>query len=255
MAAPLPYPDRVGTYAWTVRRNGRLTRRERARLLARVAMLNVGAVRGFAQLARGRRAPGAAAIDVDAFVAPDSRLAREAELACAEQSPAIAAHSYRAWMFGRALAQLDGARLDHELFYCAALIHDWGIDSVTEGQDFTIRGAERAIRCARAAGIGPGPESTLADAITLAANPIDPTEGIGAYVAAGAMVDAGLRLWDLSPENVERVLATHPRGPGFKRTLAGLIRAEARAVPGGRFALYVRCGMPLVVMAAPLADG
>jgi hypothetical protein len=217
-------------------------------------MLNLKATRGFAELALGRRARGAAAIDVDTFLPPDSSLAREAEQACAEQSAAIAAHSYRSWMFGLALAQLDGTPLDPELFYCAALIHDWGIDSITSGQDFTIRGAERAIKCARDAGLGQEAELALADAVTLAANPIDPSDGIGAYVAAGALVDGGLRLWDISRENVERVLAKHPRGKGFKSELAGLIRAEAHAVPGGRFALYARCGMPLVIKAAPLPD-
>ena len=55
------------------------------------------------------------------------------------------------------------------------------------------------------------------------------------------MVDgAGLRLWDLSAANVEAVLKAHPRGPGFKGELATMVRAEARAVPGGRFALLAR---------------
>jgi hypothetical protein len=249
-------PDRVGTFGWTVRSGGRLSRRERAHALAQIAILNLQAVRGFAQLARGRRARGADAIDVDLFIPPDSRLAREAEEACAEQSAGIAAHSYRTWTFGHALAQLDGAALDPELFYCAALIHDWGIGSITKGQDFTIRGAERAIQCARDAGLPQDAALTLADAVTIAANPgMDlAVDGIGAYVAAGAMVDGGLRLWDISRENVDRVLAKHPRGEGFKRELAGLIRAEARAVPGSRFALYARCGMPLLILAAPLPD-
>jgi hypothetical protein len=255
-AARTPDPDRLGTYNWALRTQGRMGRRERANALAHVAMLNLRTVRGFAQLARGRRAPGAAAIDVDMFVPPDSRLARAAEEACAEQSPGIAAHSYRTWVFGHALAQLDGFALDPELFYCAALIHDWGIGSITPGQDFTIRGAQRAIRCAHDAGLSEETGLILADAITIASNPsMDPAvDGIGAYIAVGAMVDGGLRLWDLSPQNVDRVLAKYPRGKGFKRELAGLIRAEARATRGSRFSLYARCGMPLLIMAAPYRD-
>ena len=59
----------------------------------------------------------------------------------------------------------------------------------------------------------------------------------------GAMVDgAGLRLWDISKENVRTVLGAHPRTAGFKADLAGLMRAEAQAVPGGRFSLLVKCG-------------
>jgi hypothetical protein len=60
---------------------------------------------------------------------------------------------------------------------------------------------------------------------------------LGCYVQWGAMVDgAGLRLWDISKANVDAVLTAHPRGIDFKRELAALISAEARAVPGGRFA-------------------
>jgi hypothetical protein len=56
------------------------------------------------------------------------------------------------------------------------------------------------------------------------------------------MVDGGLRLGDVSRANVDRVLAKHPRGKGFKHELARLIRAEARGVPDSRFALYARWG-------------
>ena len=65
---------------------------------------------------------------------------------------------------------------------------------------------------------------------------------------------AGLRLWDISPDNVRAVLEAHPRGAGFKRELAGPDAGRGRGVPGGRFALLVRCGVPLAVRLAPFAD-
>jgi hypothetical protein len=40
----------------------------------------------------------------------------------------------------------------------------------------------------------------------------------------------------------------------FKRQLVELMRAEAAAVPGGRFGLLVRCGLPLAVRLAPFAE-
>jgi hypothetical protein len=71
----------------------------------------------------------------------------------------------------------------------------------------------------------------------------------------GAMVDgAGLRVWDISSRNVRAVLEAHPRGVEFKRDLAALMRAEARAVPGGRFSLLVSCGVPVAVRLAPFHD-
>jgi hypothetical protein len=68
------------------------------------------------------------------------------------------------------------------------------------------------------------------------------------------MVDgAGLRLWDISASNVDAVLAAYPLAPGFKDEFVRLIRGEAAAVPDGRFALLVRCGLPLAVRLAPFA--
>jgi hypothetical protein len=78
------------------------------------------------------------------------------------------------------------------------------------------------------------------------------TDGtIGCYLQWGAMVDgAGLRIWDVARGNAEEVLRRYPRGD-FKRELVGMMRAEAAAVPAGRFGLLVRCGLPLAVRLAP----
>jgi len=65
------------------------------------------------------------------------------------------------------------------------------------------------------------------------------------------MVDgAGLRMWDVAPRNAEEVLRRYPLGH-FKTELVGMMRAEAKAVPKGRFGLLVRCGLPLAVRMAP----
>jgi hypothetical protein len=251
-------PDRVGGLAWTRRTRGRLTGRERRRLLAALAVGQVENVIGRARLALGRLPDGAGEIDVTSFVPPDSRLAREAQEACAEQPPAVAAHSYRTWMYGLALAVLDAAELDRELFYCASLVHDFGIAASVPGRDFTLGGADRALACATNAGVSHADAERIADAICVHTTPgisIDRDGSLGCYVQWGAMVDgAGLRLWDVSRDNVAAVLEAYPRGAGFKRELAALMRTEAAAVPGGRFALLARCGVPLAVRMAPFDD-
>lgn len=193
-----------------------------------------------------------------AFEPPDSWLARNAEEACAEQPDSIAVHSYRTWMFGLALAAVDRAELDRELFYCAALLHDYGIAESVPGRDFTLGGAERAIACAAGATVAPERGETMADAICVHTTPgisVDRDGPLGCYIQWGAMVDgAGLRIWDIVPANVQEVVRRHPRGSGFKRELASMMRAEAKAVPGGRFSLLVRCGVPLAVRLAPFDD-
>ncbi len=251
-----PDPARLGGLAWTRHGGGRLSARERRRLLGEIARGQAVNVAGRLKLALGRRAPGAAGIDAKSFAPPDSRLAREAEEACAEQPGFVVGHSYRTWMFGLALAALDGSEPDRELFYCAALLHDHGIAEPYPGQDFTLRSADRALACAERAGVGTEEGEEIADAICAHATPgvrVDRDGALGCYVQWGAMTDvAGLRLWDVSAENVEEVLRRHPREKSFKSDLAAAVRAESKAVPDGRFALLSRCGFPLAIRLAPL---
>jgi hypothetical protein len=226
--------------------------------LAAIAVGQAENLLGRVKLALGRLPNGARTIDVATFVPPDSGLAREAESACAEQPALISAHSYRTWMFGLALAGVDRLELDRELFYCAALLHDYGIAEPSPGRDFTLGGAERTIACATQAGL-PGEQSEqMADAICVHTTPgisVERDGALGCYVQWGAMVDgAGLRIWDISPENVQEVVRRHPRGADFKGALIRMVRAEAAAVPGGRFSLLLRLGMPAAIRLAPFDD-
>jgi hypothetical protein len=70
--------------------------------LAAIAIGQFENLVGRARLTLGRLPDGAPNVDVRSFEPPDSRLAREAEAACAEQPPAIAGHAYRTWMYGLA---------------------------------------------------------------------------------------------------------------------------------------------------------
>jgi hypothetical protein len=252
-----PDPARLGGLAWVRRTDGRLTKAERRRLVAAVALGQWQNLLGRARLALGRVPAAAAAIDVSTFEPPDSLLAREAEQVCTEQPQAIVGHSYRTWLFGRALAVLDRSELDDELFYSGALMHDFGIAQPQHERDFTLASAERALACAAAAGVEAERAELLADAICVHATPgvsIEHDGALGCYLQWGAMLDgAGLRMWDVAPANVSEVLRRYPR-VDFKRQLIELIRAEAAAVPAGRFGLLVRCGLPLAVRMAPFAE-
>jgi hypothetical protein len=249
-----PDPQRLGGLDWARRTGGRLSRRDRRRLLAAIALGQWENVVGRAKLALGRLPAGAESVDLNTFEAPDSLFAREAEQACAELPAALVGHSYRTWLFGRALAAVDRRELDVELFYCGALLHDHGIAQPTPGRDFTLASAERTLVCAKTAGIDEDRTHALADAICVHATPgveVDRDGVLGCYLQWGAMVDvAGLRIWDVAPANVSEILRRYPR-VDFKRQLVAMIRAEAAAVPQGRFGLLVRCGLPLAVRMAP----
>ena len=231
-----------------------MARRERGRLLAAIALGQWENVIGRAKLRLGTLPPGAADVDLETFVVPDSLLVRLAVEACDEQPPELISHAHRTWLFGCALAAVDGHALDPELFYCGALLHDYGLIEPTSGRDFTLAGADRARSCAEAAGIDDHLATELADAICVHATPgvnVDRDGALGCYLQWGAMADvAGLRVCDVAPANVQEILRRHPRDD-FKRQITAMMRAEAAAVPGGRFDLLVRSGIPLAVRMAP----
>jgi hypothetical protein len=249
-----PDPQRLGGLGWARRTGGRLSRAERRRLLLATAMGQWTNAVGRLKLALGRIPEAAARVDLDAVRIPDSKFAREAETVCAELPATLLGHSYRTWLFGHALAMVDGRELDNELFYCGALLHDYGIVNPTAERDFTLGGAERMLTCAQKAGVDDRRADLVADAICVHATPgitVDADGATGCYLQWGAMVDgAGLRVWDIAPGNVAEVLRRYPRGD-FKRDLVSMIRAEAAAMPAGRMGLLVRCGLPLAVRLAP----
>ncbi|MBJ7331629.1 MAG: hypothetical protein JHC95_17170 [Solirubrobacteraceae bacterium] len=247
-------PERLGGLEWTRRTRGVLSGRERRRLLGEVVRGQAAYVAGRVRLTTGRVPEGARELAVADLRPPDSRFARAAEEACREQTPGVIGHSYRTWVFGSGLAALDREPLDPEQFYVACLLHDHGITHTVPGEDFTLRSAERALRCARDAGVDHGTADAIADAITVHATPgIAPAAdgALGSYVQAGAMYDlAALRAGDLPRGYRDDAIRAHPRA-GITAEITQAIAAEARANPGTRFHLLHRCGLTLLVRAAP----
>ena len=252
-----PDPERLGGIGWARRTRGSLSREERRHLIAAIARGQAEVMAGRVKLALGRLPEGAKDLHLHDFRPPDSALAADAEAACLEQSPAVAGHSHRTWIFGSALAALDGQALDPELFYLGALLHDYGIEHPVYGEDFTLRSAERALACAAGAGVESAQADLVADAITVHTTPGITAQSDGAlgyYTQAGATADlAGVRLWQLPEPLVAGAIEMHPRH-GVKKGIQQLIRDEASAVPQGRFALLVRFGFIAAVRIAPLGD-
>jgi hypothetical protein len=248
-----PDPERLGGIAWLERTRGALTQRERRSLLGVIARTQGQNIAGRLRLATGRVPERIAGIDDALLAPPDSALAGEAEEASREQPAALIGHGYRTWAYGRALATLDRIALDDELFYVASLLHDAGLTDAVTGEDFTLRSAHRAARCMEAAG-RPEAIDLVSDAISAHATPgatLEKDGPLAFFIQAGAVLDlAGFRLWDLPHSYVRQVLATHERG-SITDTIIDLIRAEAHAVPDGRFALLARYGFTLAVRVAP----
>jgi hypothetical protein len=235
------------TFEWAERTKGSLSKSQRDRIRGEIRQ-------GYGDVARGilawplRRSRASGEFPKR----PDSRLARAAEQAAHEQSPALRQHGYRTWLVGAALADHDGRTLDAELFYVTSLLHDAGMVTEVTGEDFTVRSGQLLINLCE--GVGASPIGTAAaDAAVAHATPGVQfgDSPVGFYVQAGAMADlAGLRMWHLPRGYLRRAYDAYPAA-GAHAEIPRLIRREARDVPDGRFAMLRASGMDRMVMASP----
>ena len=178
----------------------------------------------------------------------DSSFCRRAEEQARDlQSSSMLGHARRTFIFGSALAQLDGLDVDPELLYAGALLHDAGLEHAVPDECFTVRGAEALLEVATATDVSPERAEEAADAIVRHISPgLDrDVHRLGFYIQAGATADlAGVRLWELPRDLVARAMSEHPQDD-----VVGLVRRcwahESEVVPKGRarfLSTYARFG-------------
>lgn len=231
-------------FGWATETGGRLNGRQKRALCGRLALTVADYSVDRVRLALRRRGPGR--LDLDDLKVPDSRLARDAEAEARELlSPAFLHHSYRTYLFGRALAEAEGVALDDEVAYVASLLHETGLEQATPGRCFAVVGAERAERFALDRDVPPERARRIGAEInghlTLGAG--RDIGGEGGFVGAGALVDVfGLRLDELDPVFVTAVVDRHPRHD-FKRYGIAKYKTECRTNRGTRSAWMNRYAM------------
>lgn len=248
----------IGTLGWARRTNGILGRGERARFVAAV-LLEQG--RGTPRVLAARAGFGKrrAGPDPSELTPPDSAIARETMALCADElSETVVEHSYRSYLYARALALVEGIDCDEEATFVAAMFHDYGIKDIPQLRDrcFTLPGAEGAERICDDAGWEPERAEAAAEAITLHLNPVVPVEqGVVQHlVHDGIVLDVvGLRASQLDAEGIRRVRRRHPR-LGFNRVGGGALREHARAVAGCRAAALFQTGFGLALRLGPWQD-
>jgi hypothetical protein len=236
--------DLVGSIDWAGASAGNLTTRERLAFLGPIARTTAAYLAGRARLALGLR--GSGRLDLEQLVLPDSKLATLAEQECRETlSPTTVNHSYRTFVFGLALADLDQVQMDVEQLYVASLLHDIEIERPQASNCFAVRGGHHARELCERAGVDDTTAWTISEAITAHITPgVDPDLGpLAPTIAGGTMVDLlGMRLWELDAAFVDAVVARWPR-LGCTKHLAACWKAEAKAVPLGRAAALERLAM------------
>jgi hypothetical protein len=134
-----------------------------------------------------------------------------------DTSPLIYHHSRRVFFFGQLHAQRLGLEPDAELLYLAAMFHDTGLMrpfSDTE-QRFEVDGADHGRAFLLEHGFSRAAADTVWTAIALHTTPGIP-DRMGPEIAAtnlGVLTDViGLGLDRLDADQLEHILAVHPRG-------------------------------------------
>ena len=132
-------------------------------------------------------------------------------------SPLIYHHSRRVFFFGLLHARRLGVELDPELLYVAAMFHDVGLlvpFSEVE-QRFEVDGADHARQFLLRRGFSASAAETVWTAIALHTTPGIPGRMAPevAMTQLGVLTDVlGLALADLERDEVEEIVAAHPRG-------------------------------------------
>lgn len=186
------------------------------------------------------------ALPLSTIPVPDTPVALEAASLLANQAPSVlAAHSYRAYLFGGMLGTRDGLSWDAELLFIAAMLHDLGLTDFIGGEGpFEQRGAASAESWLREQGWPEDRAAIVAKAIRmhLDVGRADKERPEVALLHFGTAADVtGMRLEDIHPQTVEQVIDTYPR-QRFKAFFADKIRTEARAQPHSATADLCRWG-------------
>jgi hypothetical protein len=233
----------IGTIEWSRRTNGILGRGERARYIAAFALAMTKATPRLMLAKAGMRGSGP---DPSELTPPDTPFAKEVVEACKELGPMVIEHSYRSYIYGRALGVAGGIECDEEALFAATMFHDHGFGEIEQLSDrcFTAAGAEAAERLMDGSSLDHASRHDVLDAITLHFNPtVPPEQGAVQHLTHdGVLLDvAGARSWELDPAGVRRVAERHPRH-GFTVDAEPVLRAHVGRVPGCRVAAAFRAG-------------
>ena len=186
---------------------------------------------------------------------PDSALARQARELIADVAPAyLVNHSIRAYAWAVELALHDDLRIDPEILYVSAALHDIGLVAAYDlGGCFEFDGAIAAEHVALDAGAPPPRARAIYDVIALHMLPAAPDGAASEVVllndSTGTDV-TGYRFADVRPGSVAPVLAAYPRLT-MKRDFAAAFTDQASRKPGCSVAKMVATGKLDAIARAP----
>lgn len=240
----------IGTIEWSRRTNGILGRGEKARYMASVVLTTARVLPRMLLSRSGGGGP-----DPSRLTPPDTQFAREVVDACSGLEPTTFEHSYRSYMFARALGEVDGLECDAEALFAATMFHDAAFPRMDriEGKCFALAGAEEAERFLASSSLDRSLHRDVLDAITLHINAsVPPEQGVLQHLAKdGIGLDViGTRIWELDRAGVERVCEAHSRH-GFLAHGERLLRMNGRLAPGCRAGAAFATGFAQALKTSP----
>jgi hypothetical protein len=180
----------------------------------------------------------------DILALPTGRLV-DASLALVRstESPAIADHSIRTFLFARLLADHEGcfndAAYDEELLFAATVMHDLGLGEHARGQArFEVEGADLAAAVLREHDVAEADIDRVWEAIALhSSHGLADRRGLLTYLTyKGVFIDVGELADAVADRLRNEVLGAYPKPPEPRYLAHAIIehgkRSEAAAPPG-----------------------
>ncbi|MET3922422.1 HD domain-containing protein [Arthrobacter sp. UYEF20] len=153
----------------------------------------------------------------------------------ASESPSVANHSIRSFLFAVLLARHEGAlndaAYDRDLLFAACVMHDLGTGTKAPGQQrFEVEGADLAAEVLTQNGVAAGDVDRVWEAIALHCSPgIAERRGLLAYLTTeGIGIDFGHKA-DVVMSQEQRIHAEYPRLDMVKSLTDSIVTHAARS--------------------------
>lgn len=151
------------------------------------------------------------------------------------ETPAVANHSVRSFLFAQLLAAhegcLDDAAYDRDLLFAATVLHDLGTGSLAKGEArFEVEGADLAADLLRRHHVPEPDVDRVWEAIALhASTGIAERRGLLSYLTCeGVSADFG-RNADVVAPHAQRIHAAHPRLAMVRSLVDAIVERAARS--------------------------
>jgi hypothetical protein len=165
---------------------------------------------------------------------PSAPASAALELIRAHESPAIANHSIRCFLFGMLLAEERGVTdFDPDLLFFSCVLHDMGLSGLGNGtQRFEVDGADVAVEFLQQQGFPAAERRIVWEAIALhtSAGIAERLGQVTELTRRGVGVDFGRDAECVSDEQAAAIHAAYPR-LGMEHALADAIVGQAQLRP------------------------